>query len=354
MKKIIIGLVCFIFSLPISFAQQGESNNKSLPSWTQVENKLKQFAQLKDSEFAQFKSNKKDSWKKAYVFEDQLDFFDNAEFLYGYTNTKLEYIEIIIKNFSKKNGVVNASLAKNELQKIESILDKIIGGSLQKFDNSKVRKECLICSDNTIALWKSPSEAGSKFLEKKFISLEYVDFEDGLVEITFYNNRKEIHDFFDEGKKAPAVYNHQPEKKETQKSSTTVVDGITMINVLESPESQYVYNTLVVMRNEAAFSPNIKATIVPSFLQKNGLTGKKFWVNGHRGFAGFKIFEQSGDEVSAYVWGKNHFWVHKYTFKVIVENGKKYLQPGGKNEANYIDPWFKIENRVKVNADFLK
>lgn len=353
MKKYIIGLVCFIFSLHISFAQE-EGNNKPLPSWTQVENKLKQFAQLKDSEFAQFKSKKKDSWKKAYAFEDHLDFFESSKFLYGYTNTKLEYIEIIIKNFSKKKEVVDARLAKNELQKIESILDGIIGGSLQKFDNSQVRKECLICSDNTIALWKNPSEAGGKFLEKRFISLEYDDFEDEIVGVTFYNNRKEIYGFFDEDKKAPAVYNHQPEKKKVEKSSATLVDGVTMINVLDSPESQYVYNTLVVMRNEAAFSPNIKAMIAPSFLKKNGLTAKKFWVNGHRGFAGFKIFEQSEEEVSAYVWGKNHFWIHKYTFKVIEENGKKYLQPGGKNEANYIDPWFKIENRVKVNVDFLK
>ena len=354
MKKNIIGFVCFILSLQVSIAQNGENANKPLPSWTQVENKLTQFAELKDSEFAQFKTKKKHSWMKAYVFEDHLDFFENPEFLYGYTNTKLEYIEIVIKHLSKKNGVVNASLAEEELQKIESILDKIIGGSLQKFDNSKVRKECLICSDNTIALWKNPSEAGNKFLEKRFISLEYVDFEDGLVELTFYNNRKEIHDFFDEGEKAPTVYNHQPEKKETKKSSATVVDGITMINVLDSPESEYVYNSLVVMRGETSFSPNIKATIAPSFIEKNGLTAKKFWVNGHRGFAGFKVFEQSGNEVSAYVWGKNHFWVHKYIFKVIEENGKIYLQPGGKNEANYIDPCFKIENRVKVNADFLK
>lgn len=354
MKKIIVGLVCFIFSLPISFAREGESKIKPLPSWTQVENKFKQFAQLKDSEFTQFKSKKKHSWKKAYVFEDQLDFFENTEFLYGYTNTKLEYIEIIIKGFSKKNGVVNVSQSERDLKKIESILDKIIGSSLQKFDNSQVRKECVICSDNTIALWKNSSEAGSKFLEKRFISLEYVDFEGGLVEITFYNNRKEIHDFFNEGKKAPAVYNHQPEKKETKKSSATVVDGITMINILDSPESKYVYNSLVVMRTETSHSPNIKATIAPSFLKKNGLIDKKFWVNGHRGFAGFKIFEQSGNEVSAYVWGKNHFWVHKYTFKVIEEDGKKYLQSGGKNEADYVDPWFKIENRVKVNADFLK
>lgn len=210
MKKYIIGLVCFIFSLHISFAQEG-GNNKPLPSWTQVENKLKQFAQLKDSEFAQFKSTKKHSWKKAYVFEDKLDFFENTEFLYGYTNTKLEYIEIIIKGFSKRDEVVNASQSEQDLQKIESILDKIIGSSLQKFDNSQVRKECVICSDNTIALWKNTSEAGSKFLEKRFISLEYVDFEDGLVELTFYNNREEIFDFFDEGKKAPKVYNHQAE-----------------------------------------------------------------------------------------------------------------------------------------------
>ena len=298
--------------------------------WQQFEEKMAAFAQIKGDGYDQYRSSEKHSWKKAYIFQDQLDLFSEVEFMYGYTNTKLEYIEIVIKSFSDDtydpDGTIN---------QVEKVLDRIMGNSPVKYGNDKIRQECLICSDQTLALWKDKTESGTKFLEKRFATLEFKEGGTGTLEITFYGDRHEMADFF-----AP---------KADQPTAASDIDN----GAAGSKEGLFVAQFMTAMKNETSNSPALRTYIPPSFITKNNLRSVDYKINKYSP-AGYKIIGQTNNKITLYLWGKGYMWVHKVVFEVIEESGKTYLKPSEVKDGNYVMPWHSIEAYVKVDPSVLK
>lgn len=337
MKKII--QLTVLLGILIITSSNAQSDISLEPNWEAFKNKIIHFSNLSNIEYEEYKTEEKDSWKRAFHFNNDLGLGESAQFLYGYDNAKQEYIECIISGFNGKPGKENLDLVQERFLKIKEVMEGILNNRYKKFEQSSIRKECLYCSDNTMALWKDISQSGNKYLETKYISLAY-DQKIGLINIQFHNNKRIIDDFFNEKEKV-----EKPEskfvinlKKEEFSNATSPL----------TEAGELVDDFLKLMKTEKSNSEKLKSKMLPAFLISRQLASREYFVNIFGNYGNYKIVEQNDDQVVVYLWAKNLFWTHKITFKVKSENGKLYIKPSEANKDNYVIPWDSIERYVKV------
>lgn len=96
--------------------------------------------------------------------------------------------------------------------------------------------------------------------------------------------------------------------------------------------------------------PDYVQYLAPSFAEKQKIRYADYEINNYSP----KTFDidssnPSTGVVITRVHGADHGWTHRITWKVVVENGKHYILPGGINESSkeFIDPWTKVDSYIK-------
>ncbi|MBN2571815.1 MAG: hypothetical protein JXA68_06775 [Ignavibacteriales bacterium] len=109
-----------------------------------------------------------------------------------------------------------------------------------------------------------------------------------------------------------------------------------------APEKQFVSAFLDIMIEEERDYDKMMEFLSPSFIEENSVSN--FKVNSYFP-TGYSIDSYSDGVTKAQIWGEEKSWVHLLTFKVVIENEKYYLYPGGASDE-WIDPWFEVETYI--------
>lgn len=108
------------------------------------------------------------------------------------------------------------------------------------------------------------------------------------------------------------------------------------------PEKAFVKSFLTLMLQDERDYDEMRKFIASSFLKENNAESCK--VNSYFPID-FSIDSYDEGIIVSKIWGENKSWVHKLTFKVVIENEKYYLYPGG-IDGEWVDPWINIETYV--------
>ncbi len=89
---------------------------------------------------------------------------------------------------------------------------------------------------------------------------------------------------------------------------------------------------------------NLMKYISPSYIKKNSIDISGYSVNIYT-LAEYSIKDYDDGKVTANIWGEERGWVHELVFEVVIEDGKRYLNPSEHSDS-YIHPWIKIRTYI--------
>ncbi len=115
-----------------------------------------------------------------------------------------------------------------------------------------------------------------------------------------------------------------------------------------SPQDELVAQFLSISRLKYLDKPARKAMISPRFLASLGDKKEIANVNMYVPDS-FHIEKDSGQYVSAIIWGLYKSWVHRLVFKVEQIDNQHYIVPSADarlSEQNLFDPWIRVDKKI--------